>query len=62
MGNQLDRIIKKQEGLIAALQEQLKADQALIDSQAKQIRTLEETTAILKKEQQELLDSFLSGQ
>ena len=57
MDNQLDRIIEKQEGLIAALQEQLKVDQALIDSQEGQIRLLKETIAILEKEQQKLTEA-----
>lgn len=54
MSSQFNSIIKKQEELIAALQEQLKADQVLINSQEKQIRIQTEAIALLKKEQLEL--------
>ena len=57
MIDKLQSIIKKQDGLLAAFEEQLKADQTLINSQEKQIQVLEETIAIQKKEQQELFEA-----
>lgn len=57
MNSKFESIIKKQEELIEAFQKQQKADQALIDSQKRQIQLLNKTIRSLEKEKQELAEA-----
>lgn len=54
MNDRLEQVIKKQDGLIAALEDQCAADQRLIDSQKKVIQAQEEKLALLEEEKQAL--------
>ncbi|MDC7290048.1 hypothetical protein NXH76_19835 [Blautia schinkii] len=57
MDSRLEQVIKKQEGLIAALEKQHAADQRLITSQKKLLQAQQEKAALLEKEKQALLDA-----
>ena len=57
MDNRFEKIVQKQDGLIAALEKQHKMDQGLIDLQKEQIRVLQEKIDILEKEKQALTDA-----
>ena len=57
MTNQYEKVIQKQEELIAGLEEQHVADHVLIDAQKQQIHLLEEKISLLEKEQQALIDA-----
>lgn len=50
-------VIRKQEDLVAALQERHEADQKLIDAQKDQIRSLNEKITILENEKRDLTDA-----
>lgn len=57
MNSKFESIIKKQEELIEAFRKQQEADQALIDSQKRQIHLLNKRIRSLEKEKQELAEA-----
>lgn len=57
MDSKFESIIKKQEELIGAFQKQQEADQALINSQKRQIHLLNQKIRSLEKEKQELAEA-----
>lgn len=52
-----EKVIRKQEEVIAALEKQHTADQVFIDSQKQQIHLLQEKLSLLEEEKQALTDT-----
>lgn len=57
MADKYEEVIRRQKALVTCLEEQLAADQKLINSQFQQIQTLKEKVSLLEKENQALIDA-----